>query len=168
MSVLADITSHAEAAHSAFDEARSLAKQATEAADDLEQSAAGHGWDGVAQAMTSAKESLEAAESAIDGALESTSAGLQALGEITDTMSSDEVARRLGEIGHGFEEARGSAEQALQSLDDASTAAAQADAETVLQTLNEADGKLREGRESLDRSVSDAQAEQSEATGWGS
>jgi tetratricopeptide (TPR) repeat protein len=168
MSVLDDIRSNAEAAHGTFDEATSLVKQAAEEADDLGSSAASHGWEGVAQAMSSAKEALEAADEAIDSAADSTSDGMRALGEITSTMSSDEVAGRLGEIRGGLDDARGAAAQALERVGEASSAASQADAESLLQTLTEAEGKLKEARESLQQAITDAESEQSEAASWGS
>ena len=49
--------------------------------------------------MSSAQQSLEEVAGAIDDALEATTEGLRELSEITDEMSSDEVARRLGEVG---------------------------------------------------------------------
>lgn len=167
MSVLDDIRSGAEAAHGAFDDARTLVRQAAEEADDLESSAAAHGWAGVAQAMASAKDALEAAAAAVESALESTSDAVRELGEITGTMSSDEVAERLGRIGSGFTDATGAADQALSSVDDATGAAAEADASSLAQALEEAGNKLKEARESLQQARSSTEQEQGEATTWG-
>jgi hypothetical protein len=113
--------------------AKTLVKQASDEASELAESAAGHGWAGVAQAMSSAQETLDEAAGVIDGAMTATSEGISQLSEITEEMSSDEVARRLTEIGQRFETARTAASQALESLGDARTSAEQADAETLAQ-----------------------------------
>jgi hypothetical protein len=167
MSVLSDIRSNADAAHGSFDEAKTLVKQASEEAGGLEQSAAGHGWAGVAQAMSSARETLEEVAGVIDGAMMATSEGISQLSEITEEMSSDEVARRLAEIGQRFESARGAASQAVESLEDARTSAEQADAESLAYLLDSAEQNLTTGRETLASAVTDTESEHSEATNWG-
>ena len=167
MSVLDDIQSNAEAAHGSFDEAKTLVKQASDEASKLEQSAAGHGWAGVAQAMSSAQETLEATAGVVDGAMTATSEGIGQLSEITEEMSSDEVAGRLAEIGQRFETARTAASQALESLEDARTSAEQADAESLAQLVDSAEESLTTGRETLASAVTDTESEQSEATTWG-
>ena len=167
MSVLDDIRSNAEAAHGSFDEAKTLVKQASEEASELEQSAAGHGWAGVAQAMSSAQEALEETAGVIDNAITAASEAITQLSEITDEMSSDEVARRLAEIGQRFEAARSTASQAIESLDGARTSAEQADAETLARLVDSAEENLTTGRETLASAVTDTESEQSEATTWG-
>ena len=167
MSVLDDIRSNAEAAHGSFDEAKTLVKQASDEASELEQSAADHGWAGLAQAMTSAQETLEEAARVIEGAMTATSEGMSRLSEITEEMSSDEVASRLAAIGQRFETARSAASQAVESLEEARTSAEQADAETLAQLVDSAEESLTTGRETLASAVSDTESEQSEATNWG-
>src|SRR3712207_2079706 len=98
MSVLDDLRSNAEGGYESLDAAKTLVMQASDEADDLEQSAAAHGWAGVAQAMSSAKETLESVVSVIDDALTATTEGITQLSEINQEMSSDEVAARLAGI----------------------------------------------------------------------
>jgi hypothetical protein len=167
MSVLDDIRSHAEAADGSFDEAKTLVKQASDEASDLAESAAGHGWAGVAQAMSSAQETLAEAAGVIDGAMTATSEGISQLAEITEEMSSDEVAHRLAGIGQRFETARSAASQALESLEEARTSAEQADAENLAHLVDSAEENLTTGRETLASAVTDTESEQSEATTWG-
>jgi hypothetical protein len=167
MSELDDIRSSAESAHESLDEARASAKHAADEASDLEQRAADHGWDGVAQGMASANESLEAAASAVDAAMVATTEGVSQLAEITAEMSSDEVARRLAASGQRFSSARTTAAQAVNSLDNARTLAQQADALTLLQLLDHAEDNLDAGRDALEAAVTAATSEQSEATAWG-
>ena len=168
MAALDDIRSHAEGIHQSLDEVKGLVRQAWDEAKDLEESAAGHGWAGVSQAMSSAQASLKAATSSLDDALEQAQDGMRELTEITDEMSSDEVARRLGEVGQRLENTRSAATQATSSLDEARESAQQADAATVYQLVDEADDALRSALGTLDGTVSDIDAERSEATSWGS
>jgi hypothetical protein len=167
MSVLDDIRSSAEGAHGSFDDAKTLVKQASNEASELEQSAAGHGWAGVAQAMSSAHETLEVTAGTIEGAMTATTEGITQLSEITEEMSSDEVGRRLATIGQRFESARTTAAQAIDSIDDARTSAEQADAQSLLQLVNTADENLTTGRETLASAVTDIESEQLEAIFWG-
>src|SRR5262245_61064373 len=107
MSVLDDIKDNAQNAHQALDDAKTVLTKAADEAEDLQDSAASHGWAGVANAMSSAQESLGEAIGAIDDGLEAISDSLRDLGEITEEMSSDEVSRRLGAIGSSLEGAGG-------------------------------------------------------------
>ena len=59
MSVLEDIRSNAEGAHGSLDEAQTLVKQAFDEANDLEQSAAAHGWAALAQAIDTTEWPME-------------------------------------------------------------------------------------------------------------
>jgi hypothetical protein len=167
MSVLDDIRSNAEAAHESLDAARTLVKQASDEASELEQSAAGHGWAGVAQAMSSAQETLEEAAGTIDNAITATSEGISQLSEITEEMSSDEVSARLAELRQRFETAQTAASQAIESLEDARASAEQADAATLAQLVDSAEENLTTGRETLASAVTDTESEQSEAITWG-
>lgn len=167
MSVLDDIRSSAEGANETFDDALALTKQAMDEASDLEQSAAGHGWSGVAEVMASAQEALETVTSAIEGAVEATTQGLARLSEITVEMSSDEIAGRLAAVKIQFDAARHAASQATDALDEARTAAAHADAESLLRLVHGADERVETGRETLAAAVDLTESEQSEATAWG-
>ena len=167
MSVLEDIGSGSESARSSLEDALSLVRRAYEEAGELEDSASGHGWAGVAEAMGNAREALESTVQVVEDAYEATGTAIERLGEITSEMSSDEVARRLGEIGEGLDSARTGAGRAVELLDDVRTAAGQADAETLLQLADSAEEHLQSARESLESTVKDTESEASDATTWG-
>lgn len=167
MTVLEEIRSSGDGAHGSLDEAQTLVKRASEEAGDLAQSAAAHGWAGVAQTMESAQEALDDADSAIRTAIDTVTQALAKLSEITDQMSSDEVASRLATVNDQFDTARTSTGQAIGSLDEARTAAEQADAESLFQAIDSADEKLKTGHETIGTAVTLTESEQSEATAWG-
>jgi hypothetical protein len=167
MSVLDDIRSHADAAHAFLEDAETSVRQASEEASALEESASGHGWSGVAAAMSDAQETLSAVSASIESAREATSQGLEQLGGITEEMSSDEVARRLGDVGGVLEPAGSTADQAVEQLGDARGFAEQADAETLMRLVDGAEEDLRKSRESLEAAVKDTRSDQGEASSWG-
>lgn len=167
MTVLDGIRSNADGAHASLEEARSVTLQALEEAGQLEQSAAAHGWGAVAEAMSGAQQTLEATLSAIDAAAQAAASGVTGLGQITDTMSSDEVAERLGAVGEELGGARSSAAQAAEALDDAEHAAHQADAATIAQMVATAKEAVLAGIGGLDAATADVAGERSEATAWG-
>jgi hypothetical protein len=167
MSVLEEIRSSGAGAHGSLDDAQTLVKRASEEAGDLAQSAAAHGWTGVAQTMEAAQEALDAADSAIGAAMDTVSQALAKLSEITDEMSSDEVASRLAAINDQLDTARTSTGQAIGSLDEARAAAEQADAGSLYQAIDGADEKLKTGHETIGAAVTLTESEQSEATAWG-
>jgi exonuclease VII small subunit len=117
--------------------------------------------------MSSAQETLDEAAGVVEGVMTATSEGISQLSEITEEMSSDEVASRLAEIGQRLETARTAVSQALESLEDARTSCEQADAETLAQLIDSAEQTLTTGRETLASAVTDTESEQSEATTWG-
>ena len=167
MTVLDGIRSNTDEAHASLDQAKAVATQAMGEAGELEQSAATHGWGGVAEAMRSAQTTLETTLTAIDSALRATMASAAALGEIADTMSSDEVAQRLGTTGDELGSARSAAVDAMETLDDAGSWARQAEAETVYQMVTAAKDLLESGIGVLGTAAGETTAAQSEATSWG-
>jgi hypothetical protein len=94
VTVLEEIRSSGDGAHGSLDEAQTMVKRASEEAGDPAQSAAAQAWAGVAQTMESAQEALDAADAAIGTITQA----LAKLSEITDQMSSNEVASRLATI----------------------------------------------------------------------
>jgi hypothetical protein len=168
MSALADIGSEAESARASLDEAMTLLTSASHEASDLAESAAGHGWAGVAQAMSSTQDTLQEAAAAVDDALQVTAANVTRLSEITGEMSSDEVAHLLTGIGDGFEAARTAATLAIASLDEPRATAQEAGARTVVERVDAVQERLTAGREILAAVATKIEAEQSAATAWGS
>jgi phage-related protein len=167
MSVLDDIKGKAESALQSLDDAETVVAKAKDEAEELAESAANHGWAGVADAMSSAEQSLGEVAGTISGAQGSIKDGLTGLSEITDEMSSDEVASRLGAIGQSFEGATGAVQQAQGGLDTAKDSAVQADATSVHQLIEEAEEKLESATTSLNAATSSIDTEQAEATSWG-
>jgi hypothetical protein len=104
---------------------------------------------------------------AVDDALKATAESITRLSEITGEMSSDEVARLLTTIGQGLESARTAAASAASSLDDPRMTAQQAGAQTLVETVDAAEGQLTTGREALEAVVARIEAEQAEAAAWG-
>jgi hypothetical protein len=167
MSGVDDIRSNLEAARESFDEAETLAKRASELAGELEQSAAGHGWSGVEQAMSDCQAKLEEAAPGIGDALSAAAGGVASLAEITQEMSSDEVATRLAAIGERLGSARTAVGQARESVGEARTAADQANATTVVELTDTAETSLTHGQGLLEAAVGATESEQSEAAAWG-
>jgi hypothetical protein len=165
--VLADVRSKAQAASESLDEADSMVKRASDRADDLEQSAAGHGWVGVAEAMASAKETLDVVAYTIADAVQATSDGLARLSTVVDELSSDEIAVRLDEARRLFASGESEAGGAVETLDDARSSAERADAETVLEPIASAAESLNIAREALTAALKDAESEHAQAAGWG-
>jgi hypothetical protein len=167
MSRVDDIRSSLGAARESFDEAVTLVKRAAEMASDLEQSAAGHGWWGVEQAMSECQEKLQEASPAIGDALHAVVDAVASMAEITQEMSSDEIATRLAAVGERLGSARTATGQALESVGEARTAAGQADATTVVEMSDEAETALTTGQGLLEAATTAADTEQSEASAWG-
>lgn len=112
--------------------------------------------------MRNVGETLEAAGSAIDSAMESTTSGIARASEVTEVMSSDEAARRLAEVAEVFRTALTATGTAAAALDDARTSAEQAGARRVLQLIRSADENLVTVRAALaaaaDRSLAGHEA----------
>jgi hypothetical protein len=167
MSVLEEIESRARNAEGALGEAQMLLGEASRTAQDLEESAAAHGWAGVAEAMATAQEALDHSSAGIDGSLTATTEGLTVLAEITEELSKTEVAGRLARVQDLFTSAQNSALDAINALDDAKTCAQQTDAHDLLELLTSAEAHLDEGGRIFESAAEDAAAEQSAAEVWG-
>jgi hypothetical protein len=118
--------------------------------------------------MSSAEETSELVTSVIDDAVDATSGGLTKLSEITIEMSSEAVVVRLGEARELFDSGGAEAGEAAATLHDARTSAEQADAESVLELIDDAEDSLNTGREALSSTVNELDSEQAPATDWGS
>jgi hypothetical protein len=168
MSALYDVRSRAEDAHRSFDEAKSLVMRASTEVGALEDSAAEHGWSGLAELMSDVQETLEKVLSAVDDALQGTADGVAALAEITSESSTADVASRLAVTSERFQSGRSAAAEAARALDEARTAAQQADAHIVQEALDSAEEHLIAGGEAVASAVTAAESEQTAATAWGS
>ena len=167
MSGADDVRADAEAARRSLDEAEERVHRASSEAEGLEESAAAHGWTGVAQAMSLAQEALTEAASPIADARQAVAAGVSALAQVTDELSSDEVALRLGAVGERFGAARGLVGRAAEALGAARDAAVEAGAVAVVRLVDDADESLRAGGEALDAAAARTTSERSEAAAWG-
>jgi hypothetical protein len=162
-----EVRSGGEGARRSLDEAAECARRATTEAEELEQSAAGHGWTGVAQAMSSAQEALTEAAAPLGDALEAVAAGLAALAQLTDESSSDEVALLLGGIDERFDGALTLVGRAAEALGAARQAATEAGAEGLVRLVDDVETSLAAGREALETAARATTSEHSEATAWG-
>jgi hypothetical protein len=164
MSALDDIREHGRSAHSSLDSAATSAGDAATEAETLADVASRHGWQGAASAVSSAKETLDLVVSVVDGAMKETTSGLTILAAITERMSSNEVALLLGA---SFATAHAEAGGALETLEDARTAAESADAHTVVTLIGDATACLEVGRVSLDSAEKGTRSEEALANDWG-
>ena len=167
MGVLEEIGSKATNAADALREAQTLVEAASQISLDLEQSAAAHGWSGIAEAMNAAQEATDHTLTAIDSSLTATTEGLTALAVITQDLSKTEVAGKLANIQDRFKSAQDAALAAGNALDDAKTGAQQTDAQQLLDLLDSAEAHLDEARRVLESATEDAATEQSAAEAWG-
>lgn len=167
MTRLDDITSSAHAAHTSLNEVTSRARRAVDQADGLQERAAAHGWDGLAEAMSSASEALAAVAVTTGDAVEATREGAAKLAEITDEPSSDEVAARLKTADHLFTTAASLGKRASSLLDDAVTAAEQSDARVLSEHVADIQAGIDAGLAALASAVKNLESERADAAGWG-
>jgi hypothetical protein len=167
MTRLDDITSSAHAAHTSLDEATSRARRAVDEADGLQQRATAHGWDGPAEAMSSASEALAAVAVTTGDAAEATREGIAALSEIADGPSSDQVATRLEAADRLFTTAASLGERASTVLEDARTAAEQSDAQVLSEQVTDIQEDIEVGLAALAAAVESLESERTDAASWG-
>ena len=167
MSRLDDIRFHAHAAGESLDEAWGVVNRASDEAGDLAETAAGHGWAGLARGMNDVQETLQEVASTIDGAIKATADSVPPLSELTDEKSSDEVAATLRRIGAQFDVGRAAVSRSMERLGDARSSADLTDAESLGLLIGSAQDHLGVGGRALDAATTAVEAEQSDAATWG-
>jgi hypothetical protein len=167
MNAVDDLQGTAEGVRASLEEVRSFVGQACDEAIDLEQSAAAHGWTGIAERMSSTKDILESAASVTEVASGAIAEGITQLATITDGVSTLEVARRFQEIGRLFESAMTGSVAAAGSLDDARASAGETGAHTLSELISSAEDNVQAAQEPLAEVIAGIQLEHSRAEEFG-
>lgn len=162
-----DITASADAARNAVDSAKSAAEAARNEAYELAQDAGSRGWEGVAATVQSAHDSLEAVITSLNAAGEHVDGAKGAAGEITNKMSHNEVADRLGPVLSQLDQARDATNSADSSTTDAHGYSQQAEVDRLTDQVNAVTDAINSARLSVEDTKSKAETEQQEAASWG-
>jgi hypothetical protein len=168
MTKTAEIMTKITSVKSIVDDARTQTAGAHDAADDLTQQAAAHGWEGVATSTQLAVDALDTAVRFFDTAGGSADEAIGVLGQITQQMSSADVAAHHATAIDRLEQVRVAVDAVSASIDEARGACEQAGSpgqlRDMLQAISDTIDELHGG---LDAAKSMSQAEQQEATTWG-
>jgi hypothetical protein len=159
----AEISTSVKAAGAAASGALSRAEQRLESARNKCETAAMHGWDGVAGNMELAAESLEGVVEQLTSSEQATQTTAEVLDEITDKMSSPEVAAHLVTASNELDTAHGAAEASISLLDEAISHCEAAGQESLPAALNTLRDEVLEILERLLQCRNDVDAEQQEA-----
>jgi hypothetical protein len=162
-----EVRAGAEAGRRQLDEAGAQVARASATSGDLAESAAAHGWSGLAEVMRGVQEDLTEVVRALEGAVTAAGDGIALLGQITAELSSDEVAHRLAVVAERLRSAHGTALQALASLETTRTSADRAGAHVVARLLAAAQEHVTTARDALESAGTAAGAEGSAAAEWG-
>src|SRR5690349_21298721 len=132
----AEISASVKAAGAGTSEALSRAERRLESARDKYETAAMHGWDGVAGNMELAADSLEGVVEQLTSAEQAIQTTADVLDEITDKMSSPEVAAHLVTASNELDTAHGAAEASTTLLGEAISHCEAAGQEALPASLN--------------------------------
>lgn len=144
-------------------EAVTRAEQCLESARTNYETAAMHGWGGVAGNMELAAESLEGVVEQLTSAEQAAQTASTVLDEITDKMSSPEVAAHLVTASGELDSAHGAAEASISLIDEAIGHCEAAGQESLPAALNGLRDKVVEIFERVQQCRNDVDAEQQEA-----
>src|SRR3954471_9386442 len=168
MSGTAEIITGDQAVAAAATDAPTTCGRALERVGKLAEEPASHGWDGIAAAMQSVRESLETTLASLSTAGDTIGEMTTVLGEISAQSSSPEVAGRLGQALDHVERIRTALEAASNGVDEAKTASEQAGSpESLMSMLQTAADETDTAWRGLDGVKASIEAEQQEASGWG-
>jgi hypothetical protein len=159
----AEISASVKTAGAAVGEAGTRAEQCLESARTKYETAALHGWGGVAGNMELAAESLEKVVEQLTSAEQAAQTATTVLDEITDKMSSPEVAAHLVTASGQLDTAHGAAEASISLLDEAIGHCEAAGQESLPASLNGLRDQVVEIFERVQQCRGDVDAEQQEA-----
>jgi hypothetical protein len=150
------ISSAVKTADEGMAEVVAHARRLAESARNKAETAAEHGWGGVAANMEQAADHLEAVVEQLGTAEQAGQNAASALDEITDQMSSPEVVERLVTAGGQLDTVTGSLEASVASVDEA-IAACEAAGQTSLpgaihhlrEEITQADGRVGQSRDEI-------------------
>jgi hypothetical protein len=159
----AEISASVKAAGAGASEALSSAEQRLESARDKYETAAMHGWHGVAGNMELAAESLEGVVEQLTSAERAAQTTAGVLDEITDKMSSPEVAAHLVTASSELDTAHDAAEASTGLIDEAIGHCEAAGQESLPASLNNLRDEVVEIAERLLQCRTDVETERQEA-----
>ena len=161
-----EISAAVKTAGEGIAEALAHAERLAESARGKAETAAEHGWGGVAGNMEEAVEHLEAVVEQLGAAEQASKTAATALDEITDQMSSPEVVERLVTAGGELDTQTTSLDAAVASVDEAISAceaAGQTSLPGAIQSLRE---ELTQAHERVGQSHEDIDTERQQADDW--
>lgn len=161
-----EISSAVKTADEGMTEAVAHAERLAESARNKAETAAEHGWGGVAGNMEQAVEHLEGVIQQLGTAEQAGQTAATVLDEITDQMSSPEVVEHLVTAGGELDTVTGSLESAISLVDEAITAceaAGQTSLPGAIQNLRE---EITEAHERAGQSRDETDAERQHAETW--
>jgi hypothetical protein len=159
----AEISATVKAAGAGADEAVTRAEQCLQSARDKYETAGTHGWGGVAGNIELAAESLEGVVEQLTSAEQASRTASTVLDEITDKMSSPEVAAHLVSASSELDTAHGAAEASISLIDEAIGHCEAAGQESLPASLNGLRDQVVEIFERMQQCRTDVDAEQQEA-----
>jgi|tagenome__1003787_1003787.scaffolds.fasta_scaffold20090075_1 hypothetical protein len=159
----AELSAGVKAAGAGISEAVTWAEQRLESARNKYETAAMHGWDGVAGNMHQAAESLEGVVEQLTAAAQAAQTAGGVLDEIMDKMSSLEVAAHLVTASGELDTARGAAESSISLIDESITHCEAARQESLPVSLNSLRDDVAKLLERVRQCRDDVDAEQQEA-----
>jgi hypothetical protein len=161
-----EISSAVKAADEGMTEATAHAGQLAESARNKAETAAEHGWGGVASNMEQAVEHLEGVIAQLETAEQASQTAATVLDEITEQMSSPEVVEHLVTALGELDTTSGSLEAAVELTDEAITAcqaAGQTSLPGAIQSLRE---EITAAHERAGQSRAEAEEERQHAENW--
>jgi hypothetical protein len=163
-----EIITKVEAVKADIDDANEQGVQARQKAVELTEEAAGHGWEGVANAMQGACEALEQVSASLSTAERATGEALSALRSITDQTSRPKVAAVLGQVLSSYDQVRTAIDAASSGADDARNAADQAgNPQSLMGMIQSIHDTVSSIWRALDAAKGTTESEQQETSAWG-
>ena len=159
----AEISASVTAAGAGTGEAATRAEQRLESARNKYETAALHGWNGVAANMELTAESLEGVVEQLTSAAQAAKTSASVLDEIAEQMSSPEVAAHLVTASGELDTAHGAAEASISLIDEAISHCAAAGQESLPASLNSLRDDVVQILERVRQCRDDVDAEQQEA-----
>jgi prefoldin subunit 5 len=150
----------------AITEAAAHAERLAESARDKAETAAEHGWGGVAANMEQAVEHLEGVIEQLRKAEQAGQPAATVLDEITDQMSSPEVVEHLVTAGAELDTVHGSLEAAIAQVDEAIAACEAAGQTSLPGAIHNLREEITAAHEQAGQSHADTDAERQHAENW--
>jgi len=161
-----EISSAVKTADEGITEAAAHAERLAESARAKAETAAEHGWGGVAGNMEQAVEHLEGVVEQVRTAERAGQTAATVLDEITDQMSSPEVVEHLVTAGGELDTVTGSLESAVALVDEAITACEAAGQTSLLGAMQSLREEISEAHERAGQSRDETDAERQHAETW--